>query len=54
MSSVQLRDTKWIAVFGYCDPNTWDLARLEKQSRATSQVFGSQYPDTGIHFVFPL
>ena len=25
-----LRNTKGIPAFGYCDPNTWDVARLEE------------------------
>ena len=25
-----LRSTKWISMFGYCDPNMQDVARLDK------------------------
>ena len=60
------RNTKRIPVFGYCDPNVWDVALFPKaknapltglcffmlfSSLATSRVFGSQYPITGIHLV---
>ena len=32
---LHLRNTEWIPVFGYCDPNTENVARLEKSVKKT-------------------
>ena len=62
---MKLKNTKWISVFGWCDPNVPDVASLEIsvknksgwgffsgfQSRATFQVFWSLCSNTKIHLI---
>ena len=32
------RNTKWIAVLGYCDPNTYDVAVYFRKAKNTHQA----------------
>lgn len=33
---MDLRNTNWISVFGYCDQNTWNDARVENSVKKTN------------------
>ena len=39
----ELRNTKWIPVFGYCDPNTRGVARLEKKCTKNTSRWASVF-----------